>query len=251
MTRQQLEKYMAEPGTLDEQSLPELIELAREFPYFQTAWMLIAKNLKNIDHLKFPHILRTASAYAGDRKVLKRLIDFNAENINKLQSELHQGILPDQTLTEDKIIPSLEIQDAGKPHTNEDLAKRTKNEETSEEISDNGSDAEQKAPGEEFAVIERTPLKSDSKTRREIIDKFIREQPRISQTKHEFFNPIDMAKQSSSDHEEIVTETLGEIYASQGLTEKAIKIFEKLIVIIPEKSSYFAARIKDLQQIHK
>jgi hypothetical protein len=79
----------------------------------------------------------------------------------------------------------------------------------------------------------------------DLIEKFIRENPSISRPKPEFFNPVSVAQQSIVDQENIVSETLATIFVNQGHFDKAIKIFEKLSLKYPEKSSYFAALIEE------
>ena len=61
-------------------------------------------------------------------------------------------------------------------------------------------------------------------------------------------NPVNMARKSVQESDELVTETLAAIYAQQGNFEKAISFYEKLSLKIPEKSAYFAALIKDLKK---
>ena len=86
-------------------------------------------------------------------------------------------------------------------------------------------------------------------SRKELIDKFILENPSISRPKAEFYNPISVAQNSIIDQENIVSETLAKIYEKQGYIDKAISIYEKLSLKYPEKSRYFAAQIEELKKV--
>lgn len=83
----------------------------------------------------------------------------------------------------------------------------------------------------------------------DLIDKFIREEPKITRQKTEFFNPVNMAKQSVADDITFVSETLAKIYVLQGNYVKALDAYENLRLKYPEKRLYFAAQIKNLRKL--
>ena len=80
-----------------------------------------------------------------------------------------------------------------------------------------------------------------------IIDRFIEEEPRITPIKATIYNPVNMARKSTIQPDDVVTETLAMIYAQQGNFEKAIAFYEKLSLKFPEKSVYFASLIQELK----
>jgi hypothetical protein len=61
---------------------------------------------------------------------------------------------------------------------------------------------------------------------------------------------IDVFHLPSNDQGKFVTETLAEIYLKQGLWDKAINAYEVLSLKYPEKSGFFADRIKEIKK-HK
>ena len=82
----------------------------------------------------------------------------------------------------------------------------------------------------------------------DLIDKFIRSEPSISRPeKIAFFNPDTAAQESLSEDGGYVTETLAKIYVDQGNYRKAIEIYQILSLNNSEKSSYFAALIRELK----
>jgi hypothetical protein len=90
--------------------------------------------------------------------------------------------------------------------------------------------------------------RSFNKLRQEIIDKFLKEEPRIRPIEDYTPPDLDFAEKSLQDNEEIVSETLAQIFFKQGNPAKAIKILEKLVLKNPEKSSYFAAQIEKIRK---
>ncbi|NNF02709.1 MAG: hypothetical protein HKN22_08485, partial [Bacteroidia bacterium] len=93
----------------------------------------------------------------------------------------------------------------------------------------------------------QSSLQPEKTAQQEIIDHFIKANPRIERPKAEFYSAPDMAKRSIQDQGEIVTETLAKVYAEQGLSSKAIHIYEQLSLKYPQKSAYFAARIEEIR----
>lgn len=57
-----------------------------------------------------------------------------------------------------------------------------------------------------------------------------------------------LAERSVSSREDVVSETMARIFAAQGHRERAIAMYERLRLAIPEKSDYFAAEIDKLKK---
>ncbi len=59
---------------------------------------------------------------------------------------------------------------------------------------------------------------------------------------------VDTNALNSIQKEAVVTETMAEIWLKQGNKGQAIDVFDKLMLLYPEKSHYFAARIKAIKE---
>ena len=75
------------------------------------------------------------------------------------------------------------------------------------------------------------------------------EEKKNSQKK--FFNASNSAKNSLIENDKLITPTLAKVYMQQEHYDKAISAYEKLILKIPKKSSFFANQIKLIKKLKK
>ena len=223
MTGKQFSKLLYDPGLADDQSLSAIEDIVSRYPYCQSGQLLLAFNFYFRENPQYPNQLKKAAAYAGDRRILKELMANTAWKVRKAPVELRQ----------ESVKPELQVIE-NVPPTYERM--------TQEELL-----AIVKKRLEEIAVSTFSiPVPAILATKASIIEKFIQDEPRISKPKAAFFNPTDSAIRSNFDEEEIVSETLAQLYAQQGNVQKAIHIYEKLSLINQEKSRYFAGQIEKL-----
>jgi len=265
MESSQIISYIRNTEQTGQAEITLLEQMTVSYPYCQTYQLLFTKCLHNTESPRFGAQIKLAAAYAGNRGLLKLLIEkgFSIKNENyEVESSESIEIEKEQDHSENvgpesapEILEYREIEEikseipASAPKLEEQRSKlidviRTRLAEiqTEREISKSTPEIIFSAP----AGKEKVKGDNDAQSRDSLIDRFIREEPRMSAPKRDFFNPVDMAKLSSVDRDDLVSETLARIFVQQGDIPKAIKIYERLCLIFPEKSGYFAAQIEKL-----
>ncbi|HKL71601.1 MAG TPA: hypothetical protein VJ855_03005 [Marinilabiliaceae bacterium] len=89
------------------------------------------------------------------------------------------------------------------------------------------------------------------KKKRNLIDSFLEQSSakriRLDSTSEKTLENVDISLGSVQEHDDLMTETLANIYIKQKQFLKAIDVFHRLSLKYPEKNIYFARRIKELE----
>lgn len=247
MKKEQFIDYLNTPSKLDSESISELQHLSKEYPYCPSIETLLSLNYYKEKNIQFESQLGKNASLVADRKMLKKQIDLLGDSLENIE-------LPDEFIekakdTQAEVIDK-ELDEKIKRDSEKIEALKARIEKKLEEIERaKKQEKEEKAPAKNAdEAIEELKNKNKSKSKDELIEQFIYTSPSITRHQAEFYNPLDLAKQSIVDQENIVSETLAKIYDDQGYKAKAIKIYHKLSLKYPKKSSYFAAQIEKLKK---
>ncbi|NNC61902.1 MAG: hypothetical protein HKO11_06180 [Eudoraea sp.] len=98
----------------------------------------------------------------------------------------------------------------------------------------------------EFPIAEE----SEKKKKFDLIDRFLEDNPKIIPQEQDS-SKVDIRESTKINSEELMTATLARVYLEQKKYKKALQAYKILSLKYPEKSSFFASRIKAVKQLQK
>jgi hypothetical protein len=264
----------------------QLEDIIKEYPYFQAARSLHLKGLKNLNSYKYNKTLKNTAAYTTDRDVLFNFItskDFLQYDQKYLQSDTTETTKSVISIAEKEQKLIVESDDKPLPQDKQDaeqildpeLFKSKEPAKKEKEILELGEpllfDKKEKYSFTEWLQLaskkpverekikkennpknkeKRPTTKSVKKQKFERIDKFIAQNPKIVPKPDQRPN-IDVKSSAKLDKNELMTETLARVYLEQKKYKKAIQAYKILSLKYPEKSGFFADRIKAVEKIQQ
>ena len=245
-----LTNLIRHPELMDRETLYDLRSLIAQYPYYQTARLLMLKNLYILHDPTFDEELRRAAIYITDRKVI----------FNLVESAHYQLKTTEKTADEKKQTKGAEQ----RPSTNELIDKflETIPVEEEKDKSKKRKPTAADAAIDYVAYLLETEEKEDVKSEEtessptlDLIDTFIsnNEQGRIELKENIEYVP-EIADEGdkngeNEDEEGYFTETLARIYIKQGRYSQALEIIKRLNLAYPKKNAYFADQIRFLEKL--
>ena len=262
------------PHAINGMQTDALEKVLDEFPFFQSARALRLKGLFNQNSFKYNYALKVTAAHTTDRTVLfdfitsdtfvaiqkglydkkvLELLDISVVDCEEIKSKIR---LESKTNPiEQSILTSIEGVSEGKEDTKIAVEKLEIGKPLGFSINEKHSFQEWLQLSriepivrkkENLVSIETLALEEEKKKKTELIDKFIESSPKISPVRQEDVSKT-YVEQSETNNSYLMTETLARVYLEQKKYQKAIQAYEILILKYPEKSSFFADRISDIE----
>ena len=255
MQAQDFHTLLKNATALNEEQLRDLQHIIEKYPYFQSAYLPLLRHYYSNNHIDFEDTLKLTVVYSSDRNKVRNYL---RQQENTALPAITKPVI---SITESNYITA-SASDPLLDQLNHQILSEAVNFSLQQEVEEIS-----KMPVQE-SLIEKEIAPNDTKQNfydwlskpkeepkqklkyEHLIDKFLTNQPRIV-PKKEFFSPINMARKSVEEDTTIVSETLANLYVQQGHYSKALKAFEQLSLKFPKKSTYFAARIHQIEELKK
>uniref|UniRef100_UPI00404B21C7 tetratricopeptide repeat protein n=1 Tax=Flavobacterium sp. TaxID=239 RepID=UPI00404B21C7 len=274
MNTYDLTYLLNKPEAINEKQTMALEPVLHQFPYFQAARALHLKGLLNQESFRYNYELKKTAAYTLDRSILfhfitntnfetlqKYLIEDNLDSINNISVNettiIEELSIENKTSEEETIFTLKEIEESLKfefreitPEESLEIGKPLLFEKNEKHSFQEWLNLTKFEPIIRETNTETEEIDIEKQKKAEIIDKFIELNPRISPIKENTKNPLNIHI-SKEEPTHLMTETLAKVYLEQKKYTKAIQAYEILILKYPEKSSFFANRIKNIKDLQQ
>ena len=253
---------LKEPCTITNNQINSIEGILEDYPYFQAARILHLKGLKNQHSFKYNATLKVAAAYTTNRTVLFDFITADTLDASDAIEQQQQLIISNEVIDVEVVKQSLVSRPINPIETK--IQTVEKKLEIGKPLTFNLSEMHSFSEWLQLSntkPIERkeTVLTSEPKTIKQdlsnnedkfdLIEQFINSKPKIKPTT--VIESIDVSFESIKEDNTLMTETLARVYLEQKKYDKAIQAFKILSLKYPEKSSFFADRIKAIKFLHK
>ncbi|WP_299153366.1 hypothetical protein [uncultured Christiangramia sp.] len=285
MEKKALLSLLNSPAEITKEQTRELEILLEKAPYFQAGRAIRLKGLKEHQEFSYNSALKRTAAYTTDRDILFDFITSEEFNQNTIARQIRQqeDRLKEMTVYEHEEVHgrrSIDLDDAIKMKQSEServmdpaLFERAQMKDSSSdvEVTKGSSEEENMEIGkplefdqkeshsfsEWLKLTKAEPVKreneaeepenEDRQRKFDLIEEFIAKNPKIKPVKS--VSKSNLAEDSMTSQESLMTETLARVYLEQKNYKKAIQAYKILILKNPEKSGFFADQIRAIEKL--
>ena len=257
MDKSKLMMLMRNPELMGDRDMPDVKELVEEYPFFQSARMLYVKNLRNQGYLNYGKVLRETAVFVTNRTKLFFLLDERVimkHDAEPSQREAEEEIFDFAKLTElAGFKPELSEADKAKMELDKLISAESVRQHSAimgigVETGNRQQDSEQAKRGNldrilgNAQMLERNIQAKMQKLKAE-------GGPNAAPDTAGEETPVVKEDTSAVLNTDLMSDTLAQIYFKSGAYENALRMYKKLCLKFPEKNSYFAARIREIEEI--